>query len=136
MADQTTNSPKPKKRRRDKIAEARDTAFERARSTVEGIEANPVGVLVGGLAFGLIAGALIPRSDREKRVLGTVGKRLADGAVAAVAAAKETGKEHLNASVLSRDAAKESARAVFDSALSAAKGAGNKATQSAAPEPA
>ena len=113
-------SPKPKSRRA-KLADARDTAFDRARSTVEGLESNPVGVLVGGLAFGLIAGALIPRSEREKTALKPVGKRLAQGAVAAVAAAKETGKEHLNASVLSKDAAKESARAVFDSALTAAK---------------
>ncbi|MES2338582.1 MAG: hypothetical protein V4537_10835 [Pseudomonadota bacterium] len=117
MAEQTS----AQKGKREKIARARDTAFERARSTVEGLESNPVGVLVGGLAFGLIAGALIPRSDREKAALKPVGKRLAEGAVAAVAAAKETGKEHLNASVLSKDAAKQSARAIFDSALSAAK---------------
>lgn len=100
---------------------ARKGAFDRARTTVEGLELNPVGVLVGGLAFGLIAGALIPRSNREKSALKPVGKRLAEGAVAALSAAKETGKEQLSASMLSKDAAKESVRKVFDTALAAAK---------------
>jgi hypothetical protein len=120
MMVEQTNSGKPKSKRA-KLEKARDTAFDRARNTVQGLESNPVGVLVGGLAFGLIAGALIPRSEREKSALQPVGKRLAEGAVAAVAAAKVTGKEHLNASVLSKDAAKQSARAIFDSAVSAAK---------------
>ena len=121
MAEQTNQANKPQ---RNKTEKARDTAFERARSTVQGLESNPVGILVGGLAVGLIAGAFVPRSEREKDALRPVGKRLAEGAAAAVAAAKETGKEHLNASVLGGDAAKQSARAVFDSALAAAKGAG------------
>ena len=127
MAETKTMAETKKQGRRAKIAEARDTAFDRARTTVQGLESNPVGVLVGGLAFGMIAGALIPRSDREKSALKPVGKRLAEGAVAAVVAARETGKEHLNASVLSKDAAKQSARAIFDSALSAAKDASAKA---------
>lgn len=119
MAEQTS-APKPKNKSA-KMAKAKDTAFDRARTTVQGLESNPVGVLVGGLAFGLIAGALIPRSDREKTVLKPVGKRIAEGAVAALAAAKETGREQLSASVLSKDAAKESVRKVFDTALAAAK---------------
>lgn len=118
MAEQTQT----RKPQRTKIEQARDTAFEKAKSTVQGLESNPVGVLVGGLAVGLIAGAVVPRSEREKAALRPMGKRLAEGASAAVAAAKETGKEHLNASLLSADTAKQSARAVFDSALAAAKG--------------
>lgn len=105
-----------------KIVAAKDTALERVRTTVSGLEANPMGVLVGGLAVGIVAGALIPRSEREKAALAPIGKRLAEGATAALAAAKETGKEQLSASVLSKDAAKESARKVFDSAFQAAKG--------------
>lgn len=122
MAERTDTQTQ-KQAKGDKLKAARDTALERARSTVSTLEANPMGVLVGGLAFGLVAGALIPRSNREKKALAPVGKRLAEGAVAALAAAKETGKEQLSASVLSRDAAAESARKVFDSAVQAAKGA-------------
>lgn len=122
MAENETQTGKTKKRKRDAVADAKNAAFDRARTAVQGIEANPVGALVGGLAIGLIAGALIPRGQREKTALKGVGKTLATGAVAALAAAKETSKEQLTASVLSRDAAKESARRVLDSALSAAKG--------------
>lgn len=128
MAD-TTTATKPAKGRTAKGGDLRNSALDRARAAVEGMEANPVGVLVGGLAVGLIAGAFVPRSEREKTALRPVGKRLAEGAVAAIAAAKETGKEQLSASVLSRDAAKESARKVFDSALSAAKQGQTAATQ-------
>lgn len=123
MADTNPQTrPPAKKGKRDAIKTAADTAFDRARATVQGLEANPVGVLVGGLAVGLIAGAFVPRSEQEKKALRPVGKRLAEGAVAAAAAAKETGREQLSAAVLGRDAAKESARKVFDSALQAAKG--------------
>ncbi|SOB87561.1 hypothetical protein SAMN06297144_2693 [Sphingomonas guangdongensis] len=121
MPDKSDQSKTPKQGKRDKLKERGGAALESARSTVQGLEANPLGVLVGGLAVGLIAGAVIPRSEREKRVLKPVGKRLAEGAVAALTAAKETGKEQLSAGVLSRDAAKESARKVFSSALDAAK---------------
>lgn len=122
MMAERTETQTQKKGKRDKLKAARDSAVERARATVSTLEANPMGVLVGGLAFGLVAGALIPRSDREKKALEPVGKRLAEGAVAALAAAKETGKEQLSGTMLSRDAATEGARKVFDSALQAAKG--------------
>lgn len=95
----------------------------RARSAAGAVEANPITVLVGGLAVGLVAGALIPRSEREKEALAPVGKRIADGAKAAVSAAKDTGKEHLTASMLSRDAATEGFRKVIESAVGAARGA-------------
>jgi hypothetical protein len=129
--DQTKPDKAKGKGKRAKLVDARDAAFDRARSAVEGIEANPVGVLVGGVAVGLLAGALIPRSRREVELLRPVGKRLVEGATAAVAAAKETGRDQLSAGVLSRDAAKESARKVFDSAFEAAKASRNKADASA-----
>lgn len=121
MAEKSDQPKAAKKGRRDALKERGGAALESARSTVQSLEANPIGILVGGLAVGLIAGAVIPRSEREKKALQPVGKKLAEGAVAALAAAKETGKEQLSAGVLSRDAAKESARKVFSSALDAAK---------------
>lgn len=124
---ETSKSAKNKPAKRAKLADAREAAFDRAKSAVKGLESNPVGVLVGGLTVGLIAGALIPRSKREKKLLGTVGKRLAEGATAAVIAARETGKEQLSGAVLGRDAARESARKVFDSALTAARKGKKKA---------
>ncbi|MBN2972044.1 hypothetical protein JW805_08440 [Roseomonas aeriglobus] len=122
-----SKSEKTKPAKRAKLADAREAAFDRAKSAVQGLESNPVGVLVGGLTVGLIAGALIPRSAQEKKLLGTVGKRLAEGASAALVAARETGKEQLSGAVLGRDAARESARKVFDSALTAARTGKTKA---------
>lgn len=119
-------SPKPAKSGRrsakDTLREAKDSALDRVTSTVEGLEQNPIGVLVGGLAFGLVAGAFVPRSKREQKLLRPVGKRIATGAAAAVAAAKATGKEQFSSALMSRDTAKEGARKVLDSALKAAKG--------------
>ncbi|KQN26167.1 hypothetical protein ASE86_08430 [Sphingomonas sp. Leaf33] len=128
---ETTKSAKSKPAKRAKLADAREAAFDRAKAAVRGLESNPVGVLVGGLTVGLIAGALIPRGDREKKLLGTVGQRLAEGATAAVIAARATGKEQLSSAVLGRDAAKESARKVFDSAVTAARGIKKKAADAA-----
>jgi len=110
-----------------KLSEARDTAGEYAQRAAEAIESNPMSLVVGGLAAGIVAGALIPRSERERAALAPLGQKLSDGAHAAVQAARETGKAQLTASLLSPDAAKESARAVFDSAVQAAKGGEPKA---------
>lgn len=130
MADNKNAGNTKKTGRKDTLADARDAAFDRARSAVEGLEANPVGLLVGGVAVGLIAGALVPRSDRERTALRPVGKRLAEGAVAAFAAAKETGREQLSTATLSTNSAKEGARAVFDSAVSAVKDSASQAKAS------
>ena len=114
----TTTEPKTRAPRRSTGNSLRKSA----RSTVEALESNPVAVLAGGIAVGLIAGALIPRGDREKEALRPVGKRIADGAKAAFTAAKETGKEQFSGAVMGKDAAKEGARKVLESALGAAKG--------------
>lgn len=130
-----TRSAPPKKtvraRATSRIEDARDAVSDAADRAIDAIEANPLAVLVGGIAVGAVAGALIPRSEREKAALAPIGKRIAEGATAAIAAAKATGKEQLSASVMSKDAAKEGARKVFESALSAAK----NPTTAPAPKP-
>ena len=114
---------KPAGRRETAKANARDAAH----SAKEAIETNPLGLLAGGLAVGIVAGALVPRSERERQALGTLGARLAEGAVAAAAAAKTSGKEQLSSALLSREGARESVGKVLQSAVSAAKDAGGKA---------
>lgn len=100
--------------------------IEGARSTAtDAIATNPLAVLAGGLAVGVVAGALIPRSEREREVLDPIGRRLSEGAAAALAATKETGKERLTASLFSKDVAQESAQKIFQSAVTAAKEAGS-----------
>lgn len=93
------------------------------RDVVKGLESNPIAVLAGGLAVGLVAGALIPRSAREKALLDPVGKSLAAGAVAAIGAAKTTGKNELSSALKGKDAARTSMKTVLDSVVTAAKDA-------------
>lgn len=109
---------------------ARDAASDTARRTVEGIEANPLGILVGGLAVGALAGALIPRSAKEKELLAPVGKRIGDSARAAAQAAREAGQSELESRGLTADAGRDQVKTLlggFAKALSTAGAAGAKA---------
>lgn len=105
----------------------RGSARDTARKTAEGIEANPLSVLVGGVALGVLAGAFIPHSAQEKKLLGPIGKRLTDTASGAVEAAKDAGKAELDNLGLSRDAARDQAGKVFQGFLQAMTAAGTAA---------
>ena len=106
---------------------ARDSAADAARRTVEGIEANPLGIVVGGLAVGVLAGALLPRSDRERELLAPVGKRLGETARAAIATAKEQGLSELETRGFTRDAAREQVKNLLGGLGAAASNAGSAA---------
>ena len=75
----------------DKASEVLEVSRAKTKRVVNNLESNPLGILVGGLAVGALAGALIPRSAREKELLAPVGKRLSETVVAATAAAKAAG---------------------------------------------
>ena len=104
-----------------KLETTRASAHDAASRASESIESNPLGVLAGGLALGIVAGALVPRSERERELLTGVGKRLADGATAAAAAAKQSGKEQLSAALFSPDGAREGIAKVMENTVKAAK---------------
>ncbi len=116
------------------VESVRETAQGAARRTVEGIEHNPLSVLVGGIAVGVLAGALLPRTDRENEMLGPVGKKITEGAVAAAKAARDAGTAELVAAGISRDAAREQASKLFEGVMSAVKTAGDAAAKAATPE--
>ena len=101
-----------------------DTARDLARRTAQGIEANPLSVLVGGVALGVLAGAFVPRSERETQLLGPVGKRLTDTAKGAVEAAKETARSEFDVLGLTRVAAKGQASRLLEGVLGAVTAAG------------
>lgn len=105
----------------------RGGAREAARRTAEGIEANPMSILVGGLALGVLAGALLPRSESEGKLLAPLGKRITDTATAAVHAARDAGKEELGALGISRDAARDQAGKLIQGVLKALTTAGTAA---------
>lgn len=114
------------------LATAGDTARETARKTAEGIEANPLSVLVGGVALGVLAGALIPRTESETRLLKPVGRRLADTARGATEAAKEAGLAELDGLGLSPNAARDTFGKLIDGLLKAVSTAGAAAAKGAA----
>jgi hypothetical protein len=99
---------------RDRTASAYAAARERAGSAYEtagrrageGIDANPLVAVAGGLALGAIVAALLPRSRREDELLGDVGRRLNDTAREAGRAARESGRAQLDELGLSRDGLK------------------------------
>lgn len=101
-----------------------DTARDLARRTSAGIEANPLGVLVGGVALGVLAGAFVPRSERETQLLRPVGKRLTDTARGAVDAAKETARAEFDVLGLTRTAARGQASRLLEGVLGAVASAG------------
>lgn len=87
------------------------------------LENNPLALVAGGVALGVVVGALLPRVAKERELLAPVGKRIAEGANAAVAAAREAGKAEIDAILPPRDAAKEQVGKIIGNVLTAATGA-------------
>lgn len=106
------------------------TAIDTTKSeTGKRVEDNPLAVLVGGLAVGLAAGALLPKTQREKEVLGPLGKRITQTAGAAAAAAREVGRQELSALTPDKASAKARAGSIVEHVILAAKEAGREAAK-------
>lgn len=113
------------------LHDAKEKAADVAHKTAQTIEANPLGILVGGLVVGVIVGALIPRSAREKELLTPLGKKLGETIRQATQAARETGLRELEDAGLTKDAAKDRAKSFFDDVVKAASNAGSAAAKAA-----
>jgi ElaB/YqjD/DUF883 family membrane-anchored ribosome-binding protein len=107
--------------------EALQETKEVARRAGQAIEANPMAVVVGGVAIGLAAGALLPKTKRETELLGPVGRRLTDAASDAATAAKDAAKVELATIPLSKEAARDQVGKVLDQVAKAISGAGEAA---------
>jgi hypothetical protein len=108
-----------------------DSATARA---TEALDTNPLGVLAGGLALGAIAGALLPRTDQEKKLLKPVGAKIGATAVAAIAAAKEAGRTELEQRGLTKESARDQAKSLFENVAKAATGAATAGAKTAKQE--
>lgn len=96
-----------------------------------GLAVNPLALVAGGLALGAVAGALLPRSARERELLAPVGAKLGGSLTAAVAAAREAGQAELAGLGINRDAARDQVKTLVDGLLKAASTAGAAAAQAA-----
>lgn len=123
---------------REKVDEAvgasRERAKDAARQATDAIETNPLAVIVGGLAIGALAASVILRSAREKELLAPLGKRIGATAGAALAAAKESGRQELETLGLTKDAARDQVRSLFSDVAKAATSAANAGVQAARDE--
>ena len=112
----------------DAYGAARAKASDARRATADGIEDNPIVAIVGGIALGVLVGALLPRTKRETETLGPLASRLTDTAFAAVSAAREAGKEALDDIGVSREGARAKVDELVDTATKVASKAGIAAT--------
>ena len=115
-----------------RIDDAKHVASNAARRTADAVEHNPLAIVAGGLAIGALAGALIPRSAKEKELLAPLGRTLGERARGAVQAAREAGVSELQNAGLSKDAAKDQVKSLFQGIAKAASTAGSAAVKMAA----
>lgn len=94
------------------------------------IETNPLAVIAGGIAIGLAAGALLPKTKRETELLGAAGKRLTGVAAGAAEAARDAAKAELGSLPLSKNAAKAQISKLIDQVAKAVSSAGEAALNS------
>lgn len=110
-------------------AAARERASRVSRRTADGVDANPMIALAGGLAIGALAAALLPKTRREEQLMGTAGRRITDTAREATRAAREAGREQLDALGISKEAARRKLDEFTDRAVSAVESSASAAAK-------
>jgi hypothetical protein len=97
---------------------------------VDGVDSFPVVALAGGLAVGVLIGALLPRTRQEEELLGTLGGAINDRAKDAVFAARDAGQAKLVELGISQAAAGKQVGKLIESIAQVAESAGNAAVES------
>jgi ElaB/YqjD/DUF883 family membrane-anchored ribosome-binding protein len=103
------------------VETVRDTARTAGRRTADGVEANPLAAVVGGLALGAIAAALLPKTRQEEKLLGTAGRKVTGTARQAVQAAKDASREQIEELGLSKDGIQRRLSELTDKAAGAVR---------------
>jgi ElaB/YqjD/DUF883 family membrane-anchored ribosome-binding protein len=115
----------------DRVASAYAAAREKSAGAGQALESNPLAVLLGGIAIGAIAGALLPRLDKEKELLAPLGQKIGDAARAALDAGRAAGTDALNDAGLNSDQIRSQVSKLVEDALKAASTAGTAAVEAA-----
>jgi hypothetical protein len=107
-------------------------AYEKGKGkTSDAIDKNPLAIVLGGMAIGAIVGALLPRTERETKILGKAGKKLNKKARKMADAAKAAGKDQVESLGLNGDALRLQFRDLVSKAALAVKAASQAATDAA-----
>jgi hypothetical protein len=118
-----------KERASEAVAISKETASMAAKVTADRLEGNPIAAVIGGLALGAIAAALLPRTQREDDLVGGVGTKVRETATNAAKAARDAGKAQLDALGVTPEAAKDQfrdiAKKIGQAASSASSAAGD-----------
>ena len=132
MAKTKDDAPTPRSQTLAKRASGTYSGVvDKVSEAASGLEANPVAAIVGGLALGAIAGAMLPRSEREKALLEPTGTRVKEAARAAFDAAREAGGQALTGSGFGSDALKAQGQRLVEEVTKAATAAGTAAIEAA-----
>jgi ElaB/YqjD/DUF883 family membrane-anchored ribosome-binding protein len=100
-------------------------------TTSQTVDKNPLAILAGGLAIGAIVGMLLPKTEREQKMLGKAGKKINETAKRAVDAAKSAGKDKVDTLGLNQDSLRDQFRDLVSKASEAVKAAGIAAADEA-----
>jgi ElaB/YqjD/DUF883 family membrane-anchored ribosome-binding protein len=76
---------------------ARTRSRDTARQVTDQLSVYPVGVVLGGMAVGALLAFLLPRTEREDRLLGSTGRKLAGAAREAAQKGLDAGRERAQA---------------------------------------
>jgi ElaB/YqjD/DUF883 family membrane-anchored ribosome-binding protein len=113
------------------VTASKEIAHKAIDRTGDSIDKNPLAIVLGGIAIGAIVGALLPRTEREVKMMGKTGKKLNKKAKKMAEAAKEVGKSKVNSLGLGSDAIRDQFRDLVSKATEAVKAAGQAATDAA-----
>jgi hypothetical protein len=80
---------------RERTASAYEAARNRASDVTDQLAVYPVGAVIGGFVVGALIGALLPRTQRETRLLGDTGRKITGAARDAAQRGLDAGKEQV-----------------------------------------
>ena len=106
------------------FAGVRERAADAGRRAGEEIEAYPMAAVAGGLALGALVAAVLPRTEREAELLGSVGTRINDAARDATRSAVDAGRAQVEE--ITENAATRVGEAVIGAVASATGASGDK----------
>jgi len=75
---------------------ARSRASDATRKANEQLSVYPLSAVVGGFLLGALVGAMLPRTERETRLIGKTGRRVAGAAKDAAQRGIDAGREQFD----------------------------------------